>query len=457
MKRNNILKYLILGIVIILLVSLISFCVKPGDTELPKNEVKVEEIVEPSTNMNEILSGSFEGEEALEVEGFEKENEDWVSGSSTAEEDDFVVGAKQDSPIYYSQIDNRWKNHPYTITGSKTQTIGSSGCGPTSAAMIVSSIKGTVLPDQMGDLYVSHGYRTANNGTYWSAFTWTAKYFDIEYKQASSVDGMIDLLKQNYYCIVSCSNGLFSTGGHYIVVYGIDGDTLKIFDPYLYNGKFNNYGRAGKVTVSGNTVYCSVANFKAYGNTKFYFGFKNELPKLDNYTVGQRVLVDVPVTVAFNGGDKSIVDDGVIQFWIHNSVITTDNRVYGLADVAYDGGDRDIVQIFDDQFWCSEENMSLYTQTATITQPTKPAEKEEVKKEETKQEQKPATTKYVRGRYKVTGASKLNVRAGAGTKYKVKKQYNKNTVFDTYEIKGNWARTPSGWVSLNYCSLMYKY
>ena len=101
--------------------------------------------------------------------------------------------------------------------------------------------------------------------------------------------------------------------------------------------------------------------------------------------------------------------------------------------------------------------MSLYTQTVTITQPTKPAEKEEVKKEETKQEQKPATTKYVRGRYKVTKASKLNVRAGAGTKYKVKKQYNKNTVFDTYDIKGYWARTPSGWVSLNYCSLMYKY
>ena len=46
MKKNNKLKYLILGIVIILLVSLISFCVKLGDTELPKNEVKVEEIVE---------------------------------------------------------------------------------------------------------------------------------------------------------------------------------------------------------------------------------------------------------------------------------------------------------------------------------------------------------------------------------------------------------------------------
>ena len=41
---------------------------------------------------------------------------------------------------YYSQIDSRWKNNLYTSTGNTTQTIGSSGCGPTCASIVVSSI-----------------------------------------------------------------------------------------------------------------------------------------------------------------------------------------------------------------------------------------------------------------------------------------------------------------------------
>ena len=39
----------------------------------------------------------------------------------------------------------------------------------------------------------------------------------------------------------------------------------------------------------------------------------------------------------------------------------------------------------------------------------------------------------------------------------VNRVYKNGTVFDTYEIKGNWARTPSGWCCLDYCRLLYKY
>ena len=71
---------------------------------------------------------------------------------------------------------------------------------------------------------------------------------------------------------------------------------------------------------------------------------------------------------------------------------------------------------------------------------------------------KPASnsSKYVLGLY-VVNANGLNVRTGAGTNYKIKKVYPKGTRFDTYEIKNNWARTPSGWVCLDYCNLVRKY
>ena len=64
---------------------------------------------------------------------------------------------------------------------------------------------------------------------------------------------------------------------------------------------------------------------------------------------------------------------------------------------------------------------------------------------------------YVLGLYVVNTSSGLNVRSGPGTSYGIKKTYPNGTRFDTYEIKGEWARTPSGWVCLKYCKLVRKY
>lgn len=64
---------------------------------------------------------------------------------------------------------------------------------------------------------------------------------------------------------------------------------------------------------------------------------------------------------------------------------------------------------------------------------------------------------FVLGLYVVNTTSGLNVRSGPGTNYEIKKTYTNGTRFDTYEIKGDWARTPSGWVNLKYCKLVRKY
>ena len=63
----------------------------------------------------------------------------------------------------------------------------------------------------------------------------------------------------------------------------------------------------------------------------------------------------------------------------------------------------------------------------------------------------------VLGLYVVNTPSGLNVRKGPGTNYGIIKAYPNGTRFDTYEISGDWARTPSGWVCLNYCSLVRAY
>lgn len=127
----------------------------------------------------------------------------------------------------------------------------------------------------MGDLFVQNGFRSSNNGTYFSAFRWVADTFDIDYLETYRLDEVVQLLRNNHIVIVSCGNGLFTTGGHFIVLVGIDGDTIKIYDPYLYAGKFNTSTRRGKVSVDGYNVYCSIENFREYANYTKFFAYKN--------------------------------------------------------------------------------------------------------------------------------------------------------------------------------------
>lgn len=212
-------------------------------------------------------------EQEVENEEFELQGQIAYEGSSQYPQ---VSLGSYSGLTYYSQIDSRWKNHQYSSVGDSSQTIGTSGCGPTSAAMIVTAIKGTITPPEMGDLFVQYGYRSASNGTYLSAFRWVADVFDIGYQETYSLDTAVNLLKDNNYLIVSVGNGLFTTGGHLMVITGIEGNTLKIYDPYLYSGKFDTSTRRGKVTVSGNTVYCSVDNFRRYANYTRFFAYKHD-------------------------------------------------------------------------------------------------------------------------------------------------------------------------------------
>ena len=47
--------------------------------------------------------------------------------------------------VYYNQADSRWANHPYPSRELPKATIKSGGCGPTCAAMVVSSFKETII------------------------------------------------------------------------------------------------------------------------------------------------------------------------------------------------------------------------------------------------------------------------------------------------------------------------
>ncbi len=161
-------------------------------TELPELEEADEQVLEV---------------QETEAEQFEEQGEIAYNGSDKAP---VVTLGEYAGLTYYSQVDSRWKNTMYSNHNDYSQTIGTSGCGPTSAAMVVSSIKGTITPDTMARLYTEYGYRSYNSGTYWSAFRWTADIFNIEYQETSNLETVVEKLHDNNYIIASCGNGLFT-------------------------------------------------------------------------------------------------------------------------------------------------------------------------------------------------------------------------------------------------------
>lgn len=276
-------------------------------------------------NLTEADEQTLEVQET-ESEGFEEQGEIAYNGSEKAPN---VSVGEYAGLTYYSQLDSRWSSKMYSSVGNTSQTIGSSGCGPTSASMVVSSIKGNITPDTMADLYTQYGYRSASQGTYWSAFKWTADVFDIGYSECYKLDDAVAKLKDNHYIIASCNQGLFTYGGHFIVLIGVEGDYIKVYDPYLYNGKFDVSSRKGKATVSGNTVYVSIDNFREYANYQKFFCFKNDRTDVKENTITLIVVDDNTSTVSTVNYQVKVTANSGLN--IRSGASTSYSRVGGYA------------------------------------------------------------------------------------------------------------------------------
>lgn len=175
--------------------------------------------------------------------------------------------------VYYNQADPRWASHPYPSQELPGATIKSGGCGVTCAAMVVSSSKEIVRPDTMGDIARENGFRP-NGGTAWGLFQYVADRWGLETREVKSSYEALQACKDGYFVVILCSAGLWTTGGHYILAVGARGDQIEIYDPYLYAGKFDRSGRAGKVNLVGNSAWVQIDTFKASSNAQRFFAFK---------------------------------------------------------------------------------------------------------------------------------------------------------------------------------------
>ncbi len=144
-------------------------------------------------------------------------------------------------PVSYLQTDARWKSKPYRVTGEQS-TIGSAGCGPTCAAMVISTLTGkTVTPVDTCAWSIRHGYKALNQGTYYRYFVPQLKAYGIQCKQmlGSRIlnqpqhpihEQVKQYLSQGYYVIALMGPGTWTKSGHFVLVWDWD-SKVRICDP----------------------------------------------------------------------------------------------------------------------------------------------------------------------------------------------------------------------------------
>ena len=134
-------------------------------------------------------------------------------------------------PVYYSQVDPRWRAVQFTAVGNPRQTIGSSGCGPACMAMILATWRDrTITPVETCKLALEGKFRTPNDGTAWAYFPWTAQRYGLRH-QTGNTDQAIAAMREGALVVASMGPGYFTGGGHFILPWRVEGSTIICHDP----------------------------------------------------------------------------------------------------------------------------------------------------------------------------------------------------------------------------------
>ena len=112
-------------------------------------------------------------------------------------------------------------------------SIASSGCGPTSFAMIASYLTDTTITPADAVAWCGNSYYMPGVGTYWSYFQAAANHFGCgSVTQTSDANQILQALSEGHPVISSQRAGLFTSGGHFIVLRGVTADNkVLVNDP----------------------------------------------------------------------------------------------------------------------------------------------------------------------------------------------------------------------------------
>lgn len=193
-----------------------------------------------------IIVGRIETIPLISQEGIGNEPVSYKKCTESLNDPEYMKGTNN-VPLF-KQCDPQWANHQFGICG----TIKSSGCGPTSLAMILKFYGKDVNPQIVADQVVRAGYRICRkdpppqppkcqgcSGTAYAAFfgdkSIPKQYYGFERaEQITDKNIALSLLEQNIPLVAIMSKSIFTSQGHYIVLTGVDAATgdILVNDPF---------------------------------------------------------------------------------------------------------------------------------------------------------------------------------------------------------------------------------
>ena len=168
----------------------------------------------------------------LEALANNPEMADFIAGFPEAEkkaQGGFTDSEKAQEYPLFLQWDPRWGYVEYGDDGS----IGLAGCGPTCLSMVLWYLleDESLTPDFIAEYSMENGYYVWGAGTAWALLEEFPALYGVDVWQPGiSEKRMKEALDQGRLLICSMSEGDFTTGGHFIVIYGYDRNGFKVND-----------------------------------------------------------------------------------------------------------------------------------------------------------------------------------------------------------------------------------
>ena len=218
-----------------------------------------------------------------------------------------ITKASWNGVSYYCQRDNRWA---WSVYGN--YTFASSGCVPTTAAMIVNTLKGTnYTPIDMGDILYNAGiYNVHEIGAGGDTWKLISNKFGLTYKNNINVQSAKNELMKGNMIAATVEGGRYCPWpgiSHEILLFGLDAQGYTtVYDPYTStrNGRvhisevFNHPSSFGLDKIDGGPFF-SLGN---YVDTTLYLDVSKGTGHVGNiYYTGNKVEPEVNLSIKNTG------------------------------------------------------------------------------------------------------------------------------------------------------------
>lgn len=165
----------------------------------------------------------------------------------------------------------------YPAPGYPAATVKSGGCGVCAAGMILGALCGKAVPvSELARFSMNCGARVSGGTDMRRLSEALCAHYGLVCRMTGDVNALKRHLRSGGCAVCNAAgNGIFSTGGHYIVALGELNGRVCIADPGIYSGKYASGARKAAVTVCGELLLAdyAVVDGDCTGRTPRYYLF----------------------------------------------------------------------------------------------------------------------------------------------------------------------------------------